>query len=100
MITSPTPNFILSLLNSLSVNLTSTISSFLFSLEKSFSKIKADYLLENHLNDSVSYLFIAKNNNCFVGISLFEKGAQNYSKGMPKYTILEKEKIELKYNED
>lgn len=41
--------------------------------EKSFSKIKADYLLENHLNDSVSYLFIAKNNNCFVGISLFEK---------------------------
>ena len=43
---------------------------------------------------------IAKNNNCFVGISLFEKGAQNYSKGMPKYTILEKEKIELKYNED
>lgn len=41
--------------------------------EKSFSKIKADYLLENQLNDSVSYLFIAKNNNCFVGISLFEK---------------------------
>ena len=41
--------------------------------EKSLSKIKADYLLENHLNDSVSYLFIAKNNNCFVGISLFEK---------------------------
>lgn len=58
--------------------------------EKSFSKIKADYLLENHLNDSVSYLFIAKNNEWFAAVSLFEKGTQNYSKGMPKYAILKK----------
>ena len=90
----------LTVLNNLENYLDSDQLIFRYLEEKSFSKIKADYLLENHLNDSVSYLFIAKNNNCFVGISLFEKGAQNYSKGMPKYTILEKEKIELKYNED
>lgn len=90
----------LTVLNNLENYLDSDQLIFRYLEEKSFSKIKADYLLENHLNDSVSYLFIAKNNNCFVGISLFEKGAQNYSKGMPKYTILKKEKIELKYNED
>ncbi|WP_366525877.1 PBECR4 domain-containing protein [uncultured Parasutterella sp.] len=63
----------LTVLNNLENYLDSDQLIFRYLEEKSFSKIKADYLLENHLNDSVSYLFIAKNNNCFVGISLFEK---------------------------
>ncbi|WP_363324547.1 PBECR4 domain-containing protein [uncultured Parasutterella sp.] len=63
----------MTVLNNLENYLDSDQLIFRYLEEKSFSKIKADYLLENHLNDSVSYLFIAKNNNCFVGISLFEK---------------------------
>lgn len=78
----------LSVLNNLENYLDSDQLIFRYLEEKSFSKIKADYLLENHLNDSISYLFIAKNNEWFAAVSLFEKGTQNYSKGMPKYAIL------------
>ncbi len=68
-----------------------------------FSKIEADYLLENRVEDTSVYLFLVRKNQIgdehHVCRTLFPKSKLDYAKGQPKYTLLRKEKRNLKTGE-
>ena len=63
-----------------------------------FSVIEADYLLENKYNGNPVYLFIARRDhaNLYVCRSFFPKEEKDYTLGQTKYTMLKKEKIDLR----
>lgn len=68
-----------------------------------FSKIEADYLLENRVEDTSVYLFLVRENQSgdehHVCRTLFPKSKLDCAKGQPKYTLLRKEKRNLKTGE-
>jgi hypothetical protein len=68
-----------------------------------FSKIEADYLLENRVEDTSVYLFLVRENQDdeehHVCRTLFPKLKLDYTQGQPKYTLLRKEKRNLKTGE-
>lgn len=82
----------LTVLNNLENYLDSDQLIFRYLEEKSFSKIKADYLLENHLNDSVSYLFIAKTIIALWGSLCLRKVLRIIQKECPSTQSLKKRK--------
>ena len=63
-----------------------------------FSLIQADYLMQSQYNCSDVYIFIDKLKNSDVHFcrSFFPKGDKDYTAGQAKYTLLYKEKINLK----
>lgn len=60
-----------------------------------FTSIKADFLLENILNENIVYVFLGRKNtqcdeyNC---VTLFPKEKVDYALRQPKYTLLKKVK--------
>lgn len=68
----------------------------------SFSLIQAEYLLQSSLNGQEIYIFIDKrteDNNQYFCRSFFPKSNKDYSKNQTKYTLLYKEKINIKTGE-
>lgn len=65
-----------------------------------FSLIKADYLLENLYKGNEVYLFVSQRSNStnHVCRSFFPKKDKDYSVGQPRYTLLKKEKVNIKTN--
>lgn len=68
-----------------------------------FSKIEADYLLENHVDGTPVYLFLVQESETdkerHVCRTFFPKLELDYAQGQPKYTLLKKEKHHLKTGE-
>lgn len=66
-----------------------------------FSLIQADYLMQSQYNSSDVYIFIDKLKDSDVHFcrSFFPKGDKDYTIGQAKYTLLYKEKINLKTGE-
>ncbi|MFI3325250.1 MAG: PBECR4 domain-containing protein [Clostridia bacterium] len=65
-----------------------------------FSLIQADFLLSTPLNEDDIYIFISqKEDNTYFCRSFFPKTNRDYTKGQTKYTLLYKEKINLKSGE-
>lgn len=66
-----------------------------------YSLIQADYLLEQELQENIVYLFLGErvkggNQMCR---TLFPKSEKDYTIGQPKYTLLEKKKVEIESGE-
>ncbi len=59
------------------------------------SKIQADFLLENRLDQEVAYLFITQTLDFFTSVSFFPKETRNYAEGQTKFKILCKTKKKL-----
>lgn len=66
-----------------------------------FSLIQADYLMQSQYNLCDVYIFIdkVKNSNTHFCRSFFPKSNKDYTAGQAKYTLLYKEKINLKTGE-
>ncbi len=66
-----------------------------------FSAIKADYLLQNDLNNMPIYLFLTQRSgeNTLGCRTFFPKSEKDYAQGQPRYTLLKKEKICLTNSE-
>lgn len=68
-----------------------------------FSKIEADYLLENHVDETPVYLFLVQESETdkerHVCRTLFPKVELDYAQGQPKYALLRKEKHNIKTGE-
>lgn len=68
-----------------------------------FSRIEADYLLENHVDGTPVYLFLVQESETdkerHVCRTFFPKLELDYAQGQPKYTLLKKEKHHLKTGE-
>ncbi|MFI3325220.1 MAG: PBECR4 domain-containing protein [Clostridia bacterium] len=65
-----------------------------------FSFIQADFLLSTPLESNDIYIFISKNeDNTYFCRSFFPKTNRDYTKGQIRYTLLYKEKINLKTGE-
>lgn len=60
-----------------------------------YSNIKADYMLQNFMDDLTFYIFTEKRTNADTQFckSFFENSEKDYSKGQTKMTLLYKEKI-------
>ena len=63
-----------------------------------FSAIQADYLLQNDFDDTPAYLFLARRSgdNTQVCRTFFPKAEKDYTIGQPRYTLLKKEKLNLR----
>lgn len=66
-----------------------------------FSLIQADYLLQNNFEGNPVYLFLSQRigENTQVCRTFFPKTEKDYAEGQPRYTLLKKEKINLKTGE-
>lgn len=62
-----------------------------------FSAIQADYLLQNDVEETPVYVFLAQRTGqeTYVCRTLFPKDGKDYTVGQPKYTLLQKEKRNL-----
>lgn len=68
--------------------------------EKVFSSIEADFLMSTYFKNNEIYIFLGKNNEekCFCK-SFFPKTGKDYTERQAKFTLIYKEKINLKTNE-
>lgn len=67
----------------------------------SFSKISADYLLQNKINERSIFVFLAKKeNDKFLCKSFFPQDKIDYSKGQAKWTVLLKKKVNISTGEE
>ena len=66
------------------------------------SKMKAKYIMENTICDEIAYICIDKIENIdeYFCRSFFPKTEVDYTKGHTKYTLLYKEKINIKTQEN
>lgn len=63
-----------------------------------FSAISADYLLQNDFEGNPVYLFLAQRTGTDIQVcrTFFPKTEKDYTEGQPRYTLLKKEKKNLK----
>lgn len=66
-----------------------------------FSAISADYLLQNDFEGNPVYLFLAQRTGTDTQVcrTFFPKAEKDYTEGQPRYTLLKKEKKNLKTGE-
>ena len=66
-----------------------------------FSAISADYLLQNDFEGNPVYLFLAQRIGTDIQVcrTFFPKTEKDYTEGQPRYTLLKKEKKNLKTGE-
>lgn len=68
--------------------------------QNTFSLIQADFLLSTPFNNTEVYIFISKKeDDLYFCRSFFPKSNKDYTQGQTKYTLLYKEKINLKTGE-
>lgn len=65
------------------------------------TEIKADFVMQNEVDHIIAYLFLAKRKESseYVCKSFFPKGKKDYTKGQERFTLLYKEKINMKTGE-
>lgn len=63
-----------------------------------FSVIQADYLLQNDFDGTPAYLFLSRRSGDDTQVcrTFFPKAEKDYTKGQPRYTLLKKEKQDLR----
>lgn len=60
----------------------------------SYSKIQADYLMKNHMEDRNLFLFLSKSKESkYFCRSFFPQNERDYTKNQPSWTVLSKKKI-------